>query len=59
MFHQSSTKIALSLSGHNVYVKKTSSAKINSLRKPENYHQRNLKNLHEKQQPDVEKIKYL
>ena len=35
MFHQSSTKIALSLSGHNVYVKKTSSAKINSLRKPE------------------------
>ena len=34
MFHQNSTKIALNLSGHNIYLKKITSAKINTLRKP-------------------------
>ena len=34
MFHQSSTKIALNLSGHNIYLKKMTSAKINTPRKP-------------------------
>ena len=41
MFHQSSTKIALNLSGQNIYLNKTTSMKINTLGKPKNYHQGN------------------
>ena len=41
MFHQSSTKIALNLSGQNIYLNKRTSMKINTLGKPKNYHQGN------------------
>ena len=34
-FHQSSTKIALDLSGHDIYLKKATSTKINTFRKLE------------------------
>ena len=34
-FHQSSTKITLDLSGHDIYLKKATSAEINTFRKLE------------------------
>ena len=53
MFHQSSRKIALNLSGHNIYLKRTTSAKTNTLRKP-----RETKSAR-KSKLDPDKIKYL
>ena len=58
MFHQSSTKIALNLSQHNIYLRKTTSTKKNTLRKPKELSSAKL-NLRKNRKFDVGKIKYL
>ena len=58
MFHQNSTKIALNLSGHNLYLNKRTSAKINTLRKPKKLSSGKL-NPCKNSKLVVDKIKYL
>ena len=58
MFHQSCKKIALNLSGHNIYLKKSTSSKTNALRKPKKLSSGKL-NPRQTRKLDVDKTKCL
>ena len=58
MFNQSSTKIALNFSRHNIYLKKTTSTKIDTLGKPKKLSSAKL-NPGEIRKLEIDKIKYL